>query len=138
MSLNWSTEKVRYFKDHPDELWTKINVGKPHEQEDLNTETKSLVFGSMALGVGAITYKSAPDYYARWKFFYPQKEIYMKITEAQNAMAASYARSVLGAAVAVYASTGDVKMAANALWAAGLPVIMRYLNPNDSAFGKTK
>jgi hypothetical protein len=62
----------------------------------------------------------------------------MKITEAQKAMAASYARSVLGAAVAVYASTGDVKMAANALWAAGLPVIMRYLNPNDSSFGKTK
>jgi hypothetical protein len=62
----------------------------------------------------------------------------MKITEAQKAIAASYARSVLGAAVAVYASTGDVKMAANALWAAALPVIMRYLNPNDSAFGKTK
>jgi hypothetical protein len=62
----------------------------------------------------------------------------MKITEAQKAMAASYARSVLGAAVAVYASTGDIKMAANALWAAALPVIMRYLNPNDSAFGKTK
>jgi hypothetical protein len=62
----------------------------------------------------------------------------MKITEAQKAMAASYARSVLGAAVAVYASTGDVKMAANALWAAALPVIMRYLNPNDSAFGKVK
>ena len=62
----------------------------------------------------------------------------MKITEAQKALAASYARSVLGAAVAVYASTGDVKMAANALWAAALPVIMRYLNPNDSAFGKVK
>ena len=62
----------------------------------------------------------------------------MKITEAQKALAASYARSVLGAAVAVYASTGDVKMAANALWAAALPVIIRYLNPNDSAFGKVK
>jgi hypothetical protein len=62
----------------------------------------------------------------------------MKITEAQKAMAASYARSVLGAAVAVYASTGDAKMAANALWAAALPVIIRYLNPNDSAFGKVK
>lgn len=60
----------------------------------------------------------------------------MKITAEQKAMAASYARSVLGAAVAVYASTGDVKMAANALWAATLPVIMRYLNPNDKAFGK--
>ncbi len=60
----------------------------------------------------------------------------MKITAEQKAIAASYARSVFGAAVAVYASTGDVKMAANALWAAGLPVIMRYLNPNDKAFGK--
>jgi len=60
----------------------------------------------------------------------------MKITAEQKAMAASYARRVLGAAVAVYASTGDIKMAANALWAAGLPVIMRYLNPNDKAFGK--
>ena len=60
----------------------------------------------------------------------------MKITAEQKAIAASYARSVLGAAVAVYASTGDVKMAANALWAAALPVIMRYLNPNDKAFGK--
>ena len=60
----------------------------------------------------------------------------MKITAEQKAMAASYARSVLGAAVAVYASTGDIKMAANALWAAGLPVLMRYMNPNDKAFGK--
>lgn len=62
----------------------------------------------------------------------------IKITEQNKAMLASYARSVLGAGVAVYASTGDVKMAANALWAAALPVIMRYLNSNDKAFGKTK
>lgn len=63
----------------------------------------------------------------------------MKITEAQKAMAASYARSVLGAAVAVYASTGDVRLVtANALWAAILPVTLRYLNPKDTAFGKTK
>lgn len=60
----------------------------------------------------------------------------MKITAEHKAMAASYARSVLGAAVAVYVSTGDVKMAANALWAAALPVIIRYFNPKDMAFGK--
>jgi hypothetical protein len=60
----------------------------------------------------------------------------MKITAEHKAMAASYARSVLGAAVAVYVSTGDVKMAANALWAAALPVILRYFNPKDMAFGK--
>jgi hypothetical protein len=59
----------------------------------------------------------------------------IKLSEQQKAILASYARSVLGAGVAVYASTGDLKMAANALWAAGLPVIMRFLNPKDNAFG---
>lgn len=60
----------------------------------------------------------------------------MKLTQENKAMIASYARSVLGAGVAVYASTGDIKMAANALWAAALPVIMRFLNPGDTAFGR--
>lgn len=62
----------------------------------------------------------------------------IKISEQNKALIASYGRSVLGAAVAVYVSTGDVKMAANALWAAALPVILRYLNPKDTAFGKVK
>ena len=60
----------------------------------------------------------------------------IKLSDQNKALLASYARSVLGAGVAVYASTGDIKMAANALWAAALPVIMRYLNPKDVAFGK--
>jgi hypothetical protein len=60
----------------------------------------------------------------------------MTITADQQAIAASYARSVLGAAVATYAATSDVKLAANALWAAALPVILRYMNPKDTAFGK--
>jgi hypothetical protein len=29
-------------------------------------------------------------------------------------------------------------MAANALWAAALPVLLRYVNPKDLAFGKTE
>lgn len=80
MSLNWSTENVKYFKDHPDELWTKINVGMPGEQEDLNVETKSLVFGSMALGIGVINYKNAPDFYARWKMFEKYDNFYLYST----------------------------------------------------------
>ena len=60
----------------------------------------------------------------------------MKITAEQKAMAASYARSVLGAAVATYVATNDLKLTANALWAAALPVILRYMNPKDTAFGK--
>jgi hypothetical protein len=60
----------------------------------------------------------------------------IKLSEQNKAMLASYGRSLLGAAVAAYASTGDPKAALNALWAAALPVIMRYLNTNDKAFGK--
>lgn len=60
----------------------------------------------------------------------------MKLTEAQKAMVASYARSVIGAAVATYAATQDWKAALNALWAAVVPVAMRYFNPKDVAFGK--
>jgi hypothetical protein len=38
----------------------------------------------------------------------------IKISDEQKALLASYGRSVLGAGVAVYASTGDLKAAANA------------------------
>ena len=60
----------------------------------------------------------------------------MKLTEQNKAMLASYGRSVLGAAVATYAATNDWKAALNSLWAAALPVILRYLNPKDTSFGK--
>ena len=60
----------------------------------------------------------------------------MKLTAEQKAMISSYGRSVIGAAVAAYASTGDTKAALNALWAALLPVAIRYFNPKDTAFGK--
>lgn len=58
------------------------------------------------------------------------------LTEQNKALVASYARSVLGAAVATYTATQDWKLTLNALWAAALPVAMRYLNPKDLAFGK--
>jgi hypothetical protein len=60
----------------------------------------------------------------------------MKLTAQQKAMLASYARSVVGAAVATYVSTQDPTATLNALWAAALPVILRYLNPKDAAFGR--
>jgi len=60
----------------------------------------------------------------------------MYLTKQNKALIASYARSVLGAAVATYTATQDWKLTLNALWAAALPVAIRYLNPNDSAFGK--
>lgn len=51
-------------------------------------------------------------------------------------LAASWARSFLAAAIAVYmAGITDPKAIAGAGLAAVLPVILRYLNPNDKAFG---
>ena len=53
-----------------------------------------------------------------------------------KAMAASWARSFLAASVAVYmAGVTDPKAIANAGLAAVLPVIVRWLNPNDTGFG---
>lgn len=60
----------------------------------------------------------------------------IKLSEANKKMLASYGRSVLGAALATYTATSDWKMALNALWAALVPVAMRFLNPSDQAFGK--
>lgn len=54
-----------------------------------------------------------------------------------KAMLASYGRSVLGAAIALYASgVTDPKTLAYSLLGAIVPVVIRAVNPNDSAFGK--
>ena len=56
-----------------------------------------------------------------------------------KAMAASWARSFLAAALAVYATGNtDPKAIASAGIAAVLPVILRWLNPGDKAFGRSK
>jgi hypothetical protein len=53
-----------------------------------------------------------------------------------KALAASWARSFLAAGMAVYmAGVTDPKAIAAAGLAAILPVVLRYLNPNDAAFG---
>lgn len=54
-------------------------------------------------------------------------------------MLASYARSCVGAGLAVY-MTGNTspKDIATAAFAGLVPVIMRWLNPNDAAFGRGK
>ena len=54
-------------------------------------------------------------------------------------MAASYGRSVVGAVVAVY-MTGATKPTdyVKAGIAALIPPVMRWANPKDSAYGRTK
>jgi hypothetical protein len=53
-----------------------------------------------------------------------------------KAIAASWARSFMAASIAVYMSGNtDLKAIGSAGLAAVLPVILRWLNPNDTAFG---
>ena len=52
---------------------------------------------------------------------------------------ASYGRSFLSACIAVYlAGVTDPKAIAGAGVAAVLPVLLRWLNPKDTAFGRTE
>jgi hypothetical protein len=54
-----------------------------------------------------------------------------------KAMLASYGRSVLGAALALYMSgVTDPKTLAYSLVAAVAPVALRAINPNDKSFGR--
>jgi hypothetical protein len=60
----------------------------------------------------------------------------MKLTNSQKAILASYGRSILGAGLATYVATNSLVASLNALWAAAIPVLLRYLNPSDPAFGR--
>lgn len=52
-------------------------------------------------------------------------------------IAASWARSFLAAGIATYLAVGwDATAIVNAALAASLPVLLRWLNPNDTAFGR--
>ena len=48
---------------------------------------------------------------------------------------ASWLRSYIAAALAVYMAGGDLQAMAMGGVAAVVPVLIRYLNPNDAAFG---
>ena len=56
--------------------------------------------------------------------------------ENAKAIVASWLRSYVAAALAVYMSGGDLKAMAMGGVAAIVPVVIRYCNPNDAAFGR--
>lgn len=67
MPLTYDTTRIKYFKENPDELTVQVKESPEYTYEDLNPETKALVFGSMITDIGSLTIKSACDYYARYK-----------------------------------------------------------------------
>lgn len=61
----------------------------------------------------------------------------MELKKEHKAMLASYGRSVVGAASALYvAGVTDPKDLWAALIGAVIPVLARAINPNDPAFGR--
>ncbi len=54
-----------------------------------------------------------------------------------QAAAASYARSLVAAALPVWVATQDYQATLHAFWAAALPVIMRWANPSDATYGRS-
>jgi hypothetical protein len=60
----------------------------------------------------------------------------IELSESQKAILASYARSAIGAGLAVYA-TGNSNPSdlAKAAVAALIPPLMRFVNPKDASFG---
>ena len=61
----------------------------------------------------------------------------MKVSEENKAMLMSYVRSCISAGLAVYMTGNTNPTDIGKAAVAGLvPVIMRWLNPNDSAFGR--
>ena len=49
----------------------------------------------------------------------------------------SYARALVAAALPVWVATNDWKSTLHALWAAAIPPIMRWANPQDTAIGRS-
>jgi|TARA_R110002126_G_scaffold287661_1_gene440620 hypothetical protein len=61
----------------------------------------------------------------------------MKATD--KAMIASYARSMVGASLALYlAGNTDPKDLLAAAIASVAPVLLRWLNPNDASYGRNR
>lgn len=61
----------------------------------------------------------------------------LKITDKDRAMLASYARSLVGALIAVYSTgTADPRDYGKGAIAAIIPPILRWVNKNDQAFGR--
>jgi hypothetical protein len=58
------------------------------------------------------------------------------MNEQLKALLASYARSVLGAGIALYLAGVEPADLLYSLLAALAPVALRYINPNDPSFGR--
>jgi len=66
MPLNWNVSNIDFYKDDLDSIWMKVNDGWG-DYDDVIPELKSMIFATMAIGIGGLSEKTAPDFYARFK-----------------------------------------------------------------------
>lgn len=75
---------------------------------------------------------------SQYAHYYQMNKEKNKMNKSLKALLASYGRSVLSAGTALYlAGVTDPADLAWSLLAAVIPVVLRYVNPNDAAFGRT-
>lgn len=55
-----------------------------------------------------------------------------------QAALASYARALIAAALPVWTATQSPTATLHAVWAAAVPVLMRWANPSDPSFGRSQ
>jgi hypothetical protein len=86
MTLDWNTTKVKYFSENPDKLWVTYYEGTPQQYDDVNAETKTLIFATMAIGIGNIKMNNASDFYARFKIMekYDKISLYSRFVYDEN------------------------------------------------------
>lgn len=90
MSLDWSVKNVKYFNENPDELWVKVYEGTVEEHSDVNVITKSIIFGTMAVGVGNLDWDKCPDFYARWKSLEEYDGLYLYAVQHESSIVKKY------------------------------------------------
>ena len=66
MSLDFNLTEIEFFKNDPSSMWVKVKESGS-EYEDVNVETKSLIFGCMAVGLNGITKTNLAEWWSRWK-----------------------------------------------------------------------
>lgn len=76
MPLTWNVKNVKYYQDNLDELYVKVEeFGQ--EYEDVNAQTKTIIFATMALGIGNLSEANAPEFYGRFKVLEKLDDFYI-------------------------------------------------------------
>lgn len=76
MALTWNVKNVKYYQENVDSLYVKVEeFGQ--EYDDVNPETKMIIFSTMAIGIGNLSEVNAPEFYGRFKVLEKLDDFYL-------------------------------------------------------------